>query len=83
MSSKKIIPTKLPIIGNGDILPLLPRVSSSEYDEIMLRCKLCNQIIPVSKALNHQLIHKEKGEEACFTVETNQLKRIWYSNEII
>ncbi|AKA72895.1 hypothetical protein SULI_02520 [Saccharolobus solfataricus] len=83
MSSRKIIPTKLPVIGNEDILPLLPRVSLSEYDEVMLRCKACNQILPISKALNHQLMHKEKGEDACFIVEMSKPKHIWYSNEII
>ncbi|WP_338604418.1 hypothetical protein V6M85_06395 [Sulfolobus tengchongensis] len=86
MSSRKIIPTRFPV-GN-EILPGLPQPSLSAYpsEEIMLRCKLCNQVVPVSKALDHQLMHKDKGEDACFTVEANQLtrvKRIWYSNEII
>ncbi|ACP49876.1 hypothetical protein [Saccharolobus islandicus] len=83
MSSRKIIPTRLPVIWGNENLPGLPQISPTAYEEIMLRCKTCNQIVSVSKALEHQLMHKNKGEEACFTVETSQPKRIWYSNEII
>lgn len=87
--SKRDIPNKLPIIPSGEIFPGLPqpiRAISYNDTEVMLRCKVCNQLLPVSKALEHQLMHKNKGEDACFIVEASNVvnkKSIWYSNEII
>ncbi|MEM3860359.1 MAG: hypothetical protein QW478_13350 [Candidatus Micrarchaeaceae archaeon] len=85
---KRDIPNKLPIELSPSIFPGLPepvRLINYNESEIMLRCRTCNQILPVSKALEHQLMHKNKGEDACFTVETvTSKRRIWYSeNEII
>ncbi|MBB5254947.1 hypothetical protein [Sulfurisphaera ohwakuensis] len=70
--SKKDIPIKLPIIDEH--LSVSP-VKLTQYEtEIMLRCKICNQLVPASGALEHQLFHKNKGEDACFTVEAPSIK---------
>ncbi len=38
--------------------------------DVMLRCKLDNQVMPASIALEHQQMHIKKGEEPCFIIET-------------
>ncbi|BFI74398.1 hypothetical protein [Sulfurisphaera ohwakuensis] len=70
--SKKDILIRLPIIDeHSSVLP----VKLTQYEtEIMLRCKICNQLVPASSALEHQLFHKSKGEDACFTVEIPEMK---------
>ncbi|MQL56510.1 hypothetical protein [Acidianus ambivalens] len=38
--------------------------------DVMLRCKLDNQVMPASMALEHQQMHIKKGEDPCFVIET-------------
>lgn len=39
--------------------------------EVMLRCKLDNQVMPASMAFQHQQMHIDKGEEPCFIIESS------------
>ncbi len=90
MSKRDISNTnRLPILPTSQIFPGLPspsNIPTYEQTELMLRCKLCNQIVSVNKAYEHQAMHKDKGEDPCFTIESVQIsnkRSIWYSNEII
>ncbi|MBW9141626.1 MAG: hypothetical protein K1T65_08110 [Candidatus Aramenus sp.] len=43
--------------------------------DVMLRCKLDNEVVPASMALQHQQMHEKKGEQPCFVVETSPLQK--------
>jgi len=37
--------------------------------EVLVKCKLDGEVMPITKALEHQKMHEQKGEQACFTIE--------------
>jgi len=42
--------------------------------DVMLRCKLDNEVMPASVALEHQQMHIKKGEEPCFIIESSPIQ---------
>ncbi|ARM75287.1 hypothetical protein [Acidianus manzaensis] len=62
-----------------------PEISTSKFTppseqpvvvvvDVMLRCKLDNQVMPASTALEHQQMHINKGEDPCFIIESSPLQ---------
>lgn len=42
--------------------------------DVILRCKLDNEVMPASNALQHQQMHINRGEQPCFIIESSPLQ---------
>jgi hypothetical protein len=46
-----------------------PIITKNRNYEILVKCKLDGEVMPISIAIYHQRVHEQRGENACFTFE--------------